>query len=286
MLIGSLFSGIGGLELGLEWSGLGETIWQVEREPYCRAILAKHWPNATRFDDVCTVGAATLPPVDFICGGFPCQDVSSAGNRAGLAGERSGLWREYARIVDELRPEWVVVENVASGANAWVDAVVRDLAEFGYASLPLPISASDLGAPHRRARVFIVAHADGVTPGGVAESARHLVDADTDANGKSSRSVDAEVAEPSELAANPYGNAIRIESRWSGGTRRPGATEPDWSGGGFAEPNMVRALHGIPRRLDGSTARISALGNSVVPQQAEVVGHVVLELRRRMVRTA
>ena len=90
MTIGSLFSGIGGLELGLEWAGLGPVRWQVEQDMWCRAVLAKHWPDAGRFDDVCTVGAE-LEPVDIICGGFPCQDLSNAGARAGLAGARSGL---------------------------------------------------------------------------------------------------------------------------------------------------------------------------------------------------
>lgn len=161
MRIGSLFSGIGGLELGLEWSGLGHTVWQVEKDEFCRRVLAKHWPNAERFDDVCAVGTATLASVDLICGGFPCQDVSSAGPRLGLAGERSGLWREFARVVGELRPRWVVVENVASGAELWLDAVVCDLAERGYAVLPVPLSAEDVGAPHERARVFLIArHAD------------------------------------------------------------------------------------------------------------------------------
>src|SRR5690606_38549508 len=157
MRIGSLFSGIGGLELGLEWSGLGRTVWQVERDPYCRAVLAKHWPSAERFDDVCTVGASTLAPVDLICGGFPCQDVSCAGKGAGLAGERSGLWREYARIVGELQPRWVLVENVLSGASRWLDAVARNLGVLGYATLPLPRAAEDVGAPHRRRRLFVVA---------------------------------------------------------------------------------------------------------------------------------
>src|SRR6187200_1732128 len=102
MTIGSLFAGVGGLELGLEWAGLGPTLWQVEQDKFCRAVLEKHWPQAERFDDVCTVGSANLAPVQLICGGFPCQDVSSAGKGAGLAGERSGLWREFARVVREL----------------------------------------------------------------------------------------------------------------------------------------------------------------------------------------
>jgi DNA (cytosine-5)-methyltransferase 1 len=161
MRIGSLFSGIGGLELGLEWAGLGETAWQVEKSDFCRHILRRHWPGVARFEDVRDVGAHNLAPVDLICGGFPCQDVSSAGKGAGLAGERSGLWYQFARIVGELRPAWVVVENVASGASRWVDAVVRGLGQLGYETLPLPVSAEDVGAPHRRARIFLVAHACG-----------------------------------------------------------------------------------------------------------------------------
>ena len=148
LTIGSLFSGIGGLELGLEWAGLGPVVWQVEKDPFCRLVLAKHYPEAKRFDDVCTVGANELARVALICGGFPCQDVSSAGLGAGLTGERSGLWREFARIVAELRPGWVVVENVTSGAGRWLDTVVGELERLGYACLPLPIAASDVGAPH------------------------------------------------------------------------------------------------------------------------------------------
>jgi DNA (cytosine-5)-methyltransferase 1 len=157
LTIGSLFSGIGGLELGLEMAGLGETLWQVERDPYCRSVLAKHWPSAERFDDVCKVGATELVPVDLICGGFPCQDVSSAGKKVGLGGSRSGLWSEFRRVVTELKPSFVVVENVASGAARWLDTVRDELGGASYVSLPVPISGSDVGAPHERARVFVVA---------------------------------------------------------------------------------------------------------------------------------
>src|SRR5688572_31531977 len=113
--VGSLFSAIGGLELGLELAGVGEPVWQVEQSAFCRAVLARHWPGVERYTDVRAVGAHNLALVDLICGGFPCQDVSSAGARRGLAGSRSGLWFEYARIVRELGPEWIIVENVASG---------------------------------------------------------------------------------------------------------------------------------------------------------------------------
>jgi DNA (cytosine-5)-methyltransferase 1 len=160
--IGSLFSGIGGFELGLEWAGLGETEWQVEIDPFCRARLARHWPHVERFDDVRSVGAHNLSPVDLICGGFPCQDVSAGGRKAGLDGARSGLWKEFRRVVDEVQPAWVVVENVASGARLWVDFVRNDLGELGYESLPIPLSARYVGAPHERARIFVIAHADSI----------------------------------------------------------------------------------------------------------------------------
>ena len=97
--IGSLFSGIGGLETGLERAGLGRVVWQVEQDTYCRQVLAKHWPDVARFDDVRSVGAGKLERVDLICGGFPCQDLSVAGSGEGLNGDRSGLWFEYARII-------------------------------------------------------------------------------------------------------------------------------------------------------------------------------------------
>jgi DNA-cytosine methyltransferase len=155
--IGSLFAGVGGLELGLERAGLGVVVWQVEVDSFCRAVLENHYPYAKRFGDVCSVGKHNLEPVDVLCGGFPCQDVSVAGKGAGLAGERSGLWCEFARVVSELRPRWVVVENVSQGAKRWVDPVVRDLEQLGYATLLVPLEACAVGAPHERARLFIVA---------------------------------------------------------------------------------------------------------------------------------
>ena len=161
MRIGSLFSGIGGLELGLERAGCGSVAWQVERDPFCRSVLAKHWPSAERFDDVCAVGSHCLAAVDIVCGGFPCQDLSYAGKGAGLAGERSGLWREYARIVRELRPRFVVVENVSALLARGLGDVLGDLAALGYDAEWHCVRASDVGAPHRRERLFVVAYRDG-----------------------------------------------------------------------------------------------------------------------------
>lgn len=110
MRIGSLFSGIGGLDLGLEWSGVGRTVFQVEIDPYCRSVLARHWPDVPRYEDVRTVDCSELPRCELLCGGFPCTDLSVA-NRSpdGLSGARSGLWTDMLRITKVLRPSWVVV---------------------------------------------------------------------------------------------------------------------------------------------------------------------------------
>mgnify|MGYP003558475140 FL=1 len=162
--IGSLFSGIGGLESGLEHATGARTLWQVERESFCRDVLARHWPDAVRYDDVRTVGAE-LAPVDVICGGFPCQDVSLAGKRAGFAGERSSLWREYRRLVALLQPRFVFAENVpglltARGGRDFAE-VLGDLAALGFDAEWATFRASDVGAPHKRERLFVLAYRDG-----------------------------------------------------------------------------------------------------------------------------
>jgi len=160
--IGSLFSGIGGLELGLEWAGVGRVVWQVECDPFCRKVLAKHWPGVKQYEDVQKVGAE-LERVDVVCGGFPCQDLSgahTAGKRRGLDGAKSGLWSEYLRIVESCRPTWIVVENVMP-CRDWLPFVRRDLHEIGYSSVPVLLRACDVAAPHERPRCFVLAHADG-----------------------------------------------------------------------------------------------------------------------------
>jgi DNA-cytosine methyltransferase len=157
---GSLFSGIGGIELGLEWAGF-ETSWQVEIDPFCNKVLAKRWPNVPRFLDVKSVGKHNLKPVDIISGGFPCQDLSvgAGGKERGLdVGDRSILWFEYARIVRELRPSWVLVENVPNLKNKGADRVIDDLEGAGYSCWASVVGAELFGAPFKRQRVFILAH--------------------------------------------------------------------------------------------------------------------------------
>lgn len=156
-LVGSLFSGIGGLELGLERAIPGSrTVWQVEQSAFATKVLEKHWPEATRYGDVCSVDAAELEWVDLICGGFPCQDISIAGTGTGLSGSRSGLWREYVRIIRGVGPRFVVVENVPALTFRGLGSVLGDLADLGYDARWGVLSAQDVGAPHLRRRIFIV----------------------------------------------------------------------------------------------------------------------------------
>ena len=154
----SLFSGIGGLDLGLERAGW-RCVGQVEIDPFCRRVLAKHWPHVPRFEDVRTVHASDFTEeITLIAGGFPCQDISNAGRRAGIDGERSGLWSEYFRIVCEVRPEFVCVENVSALLERGIGRVLGDLASIGYDAEWACIPACSFGAPHIRDRVFILAY--------------------------------------------------------------------------------------------------------------------------------
>jgi DNA (cytosine-5)-methyltransferase 1 len=155
---GSLFAGIGGFDLGFERAGI-ETAWQVEIDPYCRAVLAKHFPKAQRFEDIRACGRRNLSRVDILTGGFPCQDISNAGKREGIKGERSALWTEFARIIRELRPRYVVVENVAALLGRGVERVLGDLAARGYDTEWDCLPACAFGAPHQRDRLFIIAYA-------------------------------------------------------------------------------------------------------------------------------
>ena len=157
---GSLFAGIGGFDLGLERSGM-TCQWQVEIEDYPTKILEKHWPGVHRERDIKECSGESLEPVDLICGGFPCQDISVAGAGAGLAGARSGLWYEMHRIISDIRPRWVIVENVAALLSRGMDVVLRDLSKIGYDCEWHVIPASAVGAPHRRERVWIIANANG-----------------------------------------------------------------------------------------------------------------------------
>ena len=155
----SLFSGIGGFDLGFDRAGM-ECAGQVEIDDYCRRVLAKHWPDVPRMNDVREVQGDEFGAVDLICGGFPGQDVSVAGRRAGLAGERSGLWYEFHRLIDRVRPRWAVIENVpgllSSNGGRDFAAVLRGLVKCGYGVTWRILDAQYFGVAQRRRRVFIV----------------------------------------------------------------------------------------------------------------------------------
>lgn len=244
MTIGSLFSGIGGLELGLERAGLGPVVWQCERDPFARSILRKHWPDVPCVEDVHDVWAEPLERAELICGGFPCQDVSAAGSGAGLAGARSGLWYEFLRVVDVHQPAVVVVENVTSGQKRWLPHVIEGLEELGYIPCPVVLSAAEVGAPHLRRRTFVLA----------------------DTNGGCLRVVQQRHA--------GRGNSLRDEGQsldLDDGEAWRAAVPSAWR----SAPRMDGVGDGISGGLD-RRRRCRAIGNAVVPQVAEVIGRIIV----------
>lgn len=292
LTIGSLFSGIGGLELGLEKAGLGPVLWQVERDAFCRRVLAKHWPDTERFDDVRAVGASVLRRVDLICGGFPCQDISAAGRGRGLAGARSGLWAQFARLVGEIGPRFVVVENVPMLRRRGLGTVLSDLSARGYDATWDCIPAAAIGAHHRRDRLFMVAwrvpDANG-EPVRVRTERNEAERRDLRDEGKS---VTGYVGAKGDELADAYHQRRKfVEAAWlhAFGAPRHDAIgchrfppPPNkaraweaWSASGGPEPGIRRGSDGISARLDRN-ARLKALGNAVVPQVAEAIGRVVL----------
>jgi DNA (cytosine-5)-methyltransferase 1 len=259
--IGSLFSGIGGFELGLERAGLGRVVWQAEIDPFCRAVLAKHWPDATRYSDVKGVGHGAAQ-VEVICGGFPCQDVSLAGKRGGLdGGTRSGLWGEYARVVEELHPKIVIIENVLGLRTLGLRRVLRDLADLGFDAEWCDLSAWDVGAPHLRRRLFIVAtHPDRIDvreqPGWLERACR-------------SQAALHRVIAPEGFAADPD-PLRRLEQA------RELAVIRGWSEHcGWELRDLAPLDDGLSRGVVSRCRK--ALGNAVVVQCAEVVGRAVMD---------
>lgn len=160
-----LFSGIGGFSLGLERTGMMETVAFCEFEDYATRVLNKHWPNVPVIDDVRNLnGEDFRGSVEVICGGFPCQDISIAGKNKGIRGERSGLWSEYKRIIKEAQPKYAIIENVSALLSRGLHVVLSDLAEIGYDATWTMLDTKYFGLPQRRRRVFIIAVRDGIPP--------------------------------------------------------------------------------------------------------------------------
>ena len=246
MRFGSLFAGIGGFDLGLERAGM-ECVWQVEINPFCRKVLEKHWPNVRRYEDVRDVGIRNLEPVDLICGGFPCQDISNAGKRAGIEGERSGLWSEFHRIICELRPRYALVENVAALLVRGIGRVLGDLAASGYDAEWEIVSACQFGAPHSRERLFCLAYANEV--------------------GRRSRG---NLSGPSSRF--DHWKATQGKFQWGDMELWLRSFVPNCYG--FSDPpELKRVDEWFPERLD----RVGCVGNAVVPQVAEWIGRRIID---------
>lgn len=268
----SLFSGIGGLDLAAEWAGM-QTIAFCERDKFCQKVLAKHWPDVPCFDDVTTLkGSDTHAPVDLIAGGYPCQPFSVAGRRKGKDDARY-LWPEFSRLIDELRPSWVVGENVAGHITNGLDAVCDDLESKNYAVQTYVFPASAVGAHHKRDRCFVVANAKCTTSIKRPESTvqRRWSDKAEQAwvGGSSNDATHAnsERCEKFNLAAKSEVEGLNPWRTDSGGRM--------WA----AEPNVGRVAHGIPGRMD----RLKSLGNAVVPQQAYPIFKAIMDIEALMV---
>ena len=267
LTVGSLFAGIGGLDLGFERAGF-QVKWQVEIDDYCNRVLAKHWPYVERFRDVRECGRHNLAPVDLVCGGFPCQPFSNAGKRRGETDDRN-LWPEMRRIVQELKPRWVVGENVPGLIDLYLDQVLADLEALGYEAWSVVLPAAAFDAPHIRSRLYVVAYADSQRPPRQPfGQSRRGYPVEPDGYGTNGHVA---YADDRSRQVAPY------QQRGKGEVRE--RADPGGCGGGVrgagrwaAEPGVRRVAHGIPHRVD----RLRALGNAVVPEVAEHIGRCIL----------
>lgn len=300
----SLFTGIGGLDLAAEWAGF-RTVGQCEWADYPRAVLEKHWPGLPRWRDIRTLTGESfyeqtgLRTVTVLSGGFPCQPFSTAGKRRGKEDDRY-LWPEMLRVIQEIRPSWVIGENVAGIVSMALDTVLSDLESIGYACQAVIIPACAVDAPHRRDRCAILGYAkhDGSSapeiPGGIAEAGGNKPEgahktwkpsgagvrgndaavADTDSNGlQRTGYTSAEGCE--QHTVNPaFTESVHVSHSHNQGLSFPGS-EPgietiqpenriEFGGWWPAEPSVGRVAHGVPARVD----RLKCLGNAVVPQWA------------------
>ena len=276
LTFGELFAGIGGFSLGLERAGM-QCCWQVEIDNYARRVLQKHWPNVRRHDDVRTFPPAGDYSVDVICGGFPCQDISVAGKGAGLAGARSGLWHEFSRIIGNLRPRYVIVENVAALLARGMDTVLGDLSTLGYGAEWHVIPASAVGAPHRRDRVWVVAYANDICAtmrGQFAAMSSAMACGQCDSGGSVNSCWERRSQKPGQGASDAAAADCSgcEKQRWpkSEPTQHAAAEPSRWW---ETEPAVGRVVDGLPHRVD----RLRCLGNAVVPQVVELIGRAIME---------
>jgi DNA (cytosine-5)-methyltransferase 1 len=287
-----LFAGIGGITLGAEWAGV-ETVAFCERDPFCQKILNKHWPDVPIFDDIKTLNKQALEErgidvesIELISGGFPCQPFSVAGNKKGKEDDRD-LWPEMFRIIKELKPRWIVGENVANFVNMELDRTLFNLESIGYRWRTFVIPACAVDAKHRRDRTFVVAYSDSFGCDN-REDNRKERPVQSELNGNSSEGeqeregrVDRVRKIRPILSDSPSiglpGSREFIEPIDSTKNRKRETSKPfnvripsEWK----SEPRMGRVANGIPDQMD----RIRALGNAVVPQQIYPIFKTIMEI--------
>lgn len=256
LTVGSLFSGIGGLDLGLERAGM-TVRWQSEIDPYACKILKKHWPEVPNHGDIKQIDWRTVEPVDVICGGYPCQPFSTAGKRRGTDDPRH-LWPWVRDAISALQPRYAILENVRGHLSMGGTTVIGELAEIGYDAEWRVVSAAGLGAPHKRERIIVVAYSNcNYEPNGPKHEIRMVADTDQprgkhrNQDGSTSTSLRSrnEVFKPSQPS-----NSDLYASQW------------------VCEPSVGRVADGVSHRMD----RLRGLGNAVVPQVAEYIGRLVM----------
>jgi DNA (cytosine-5)-methyltransferase 1 len=291
----SLFSGIGGIDLGLERAGM-KIVAHSEIDPYACRVLRQHWPNVHNIGDITKVEwtnplRAVLPvseyigQVDLVAGGFPCQDVSAAGQRAGLKeGTRSGLWSEFARCIREIRPRYVLVENVVGLRSKGMEQVLSDLAACGFNAWWDTLPAAAFGAPQLRERVCIIGTRADAPPFDM--SVGPIEWAATTNTAQQSEREPTDEAITVAVGGTPWdelglGRELASDADRAGRQGRrpehelrghqeeaPPSRDSWWS----TEPDVGRVAHGVPARMD----RLRCLGNAVVPQWAQYVGEQIM----------
>lgn len=303
LTVGSLFSGIGGFDLGLERAGMSVR-WQVENNDYCRNVLNKHWPKVPCHYDVRAIDWREIPRVDLVCGGFPCQPFSLAGKRK-QENDARNLWPEMRRAIDGLRPTWVLGENVA-GATRYIHAVVKpDLEAFGYRVRVFGIPACAVGASHLRQRRWIVAYADGQRqsqPQGSQRKQRGRIEhggedvADANSQGLQGRGPKRGLEEGGKkIKAGRGGDVAYTDSQ---PTRRATKSRQEYRDRKFESALGVLA-HGLPaglvrwgdepegvprvaQRAEDRVHKLRGLGNAIVPQIAEALGKMILAVMQAL----
>jgi len=279
MKVLDLFSGIGGFSLGLERAGM-ETIAFCEFEPHAQEVLRKHWPDVPIHSDVRKLDAKQYRgTVDVVCGGFPCQDLSTAGAQAGFSGERSSLYREMLRIISDCRPRYAIFENVTGlltgESGRWFGQFLYDLAEIGFDAEWHCISASELGAHHHRDRVWIVAYPNEtqLERGSISQRIQKEL---ANSHGRSShRSASKVLADSMRERQQGQGESINPKceeenSNWETGKSEYERVGQIWE----AEPRVGRVVDGVWKK--SYSHRLARLGNSVVPQIPEAIGRAIM----------